>query len=106
MWRQLDNPLSHFLVSFVLQDLVYGSEVLAVAPNALEKLEDAGLPVEPVWIRGEYAWDDARPSYFLVGDRFLLRRTPGEADGEDWYGCMDKTGATFLISLGLPSEIP
>jgi hypothetical protein len=28
-WRQLETPLSHFLVSFVLQELMFGSEILA-----------------------------------------------------------------------------
>lgn len=55
VWRRLEKPLSHFLVSFVPQELVFSSEVLAAAPGALEKFESAGLPVERVWIRGEYA---------------------------------------------------
>jgi hypothetical protein len=105
VWRRLEKPLSHFLVSFVLQELMFGSELLAVAPSALEKFEGAGLPVEPVWIRGEYAWDFDRPSYFLVGERFLVRRAPGEADGEDWYGCKDGEGTGVLKSLGLPTQI-
>jgi hypothetical protein len=106
VWRRLENPLSHFLVSFVLQELVFGSELLAVAPTALEKFEGVGLPVEPVWIRGEYATDIDRPSYFLVGDRFLVRRALDEADGEDWYGCKDELGAGVLTSLGLPMQVP
>ena len=105
VWRRLEKPLSHFLVSFVLQELVFGSELLAVAPGALEKFESAGLLVEPVWIRGEYACDIDRPSYFLVGERFLVRRAPDEADGDDWYGCKDETGAGVLRSLGLPTQI-
>ena len=105
VWRQLEKPLSHFLVGFVLQELILGSELLAVAPGALEKFEGAGLPVEPVWIRGEYACDIDRPSYFLVGERFLVRRAPDEADGEDWYGCNDGVGAGVLRSLGLPTQI-
>ena len=105
VWRKLEKPLSHFLVSFVLQELVFGSELLAVAPGALEKFESAGLLVEPVWIRGEYACDIDRPSYFLVGERILVRRAPDEADGDDWYGCKDETGAGVLRSLGLPTQI-
>src|SRR5215813_6449849 len=104
-WRQLEKPLSHFLVSFVLQELMFGSEIRAVAPNAREKFEGAGLPVEPVWIRGEYAWGFDGPSYFLVGERFLVRRAPDEADGEDWYGCKDGMGEGALRSLGLPTTI-
>jgi hypothetical protein len=106
VWRQLQKPLSHFLVSFVLQELMFGSELLAVAPGALEKFENAGLSVEPVWIRGEYVWDNHWASYFLVGERFLVRRDPDLADGEDWYGCNDTEGAGVLGSLGLPTQIP
>jgi hypothetical protein len=105
VWRQLEKPLSHFLVSFALQELMFGSELLAVAPRALEKFEGAGLPVEPVWIRGEYAWGIDRPSYFLVGESFLVRRAPYEADGDDWYGCKNGMGAGVLGSLGLPTQI-
>jgi hypothetical protein len=46
-----------------MQELMFGSDLLAVAPGALEKFEAAKLPVEPVWIRGEYGWDIDRPSY-------------------------------------------
>ena len=105
VWRRLENPLSHFLVSFVLQELMFGSELVALALGALEKFEGAGLRVEPVWIRGEYASDIDRPSYFLVGGRFLVRRAPDEADGEDWYGCKDGAGASVLTSLGLPTHV-
>jgi hypothetical protein len=105
VWRQLENPLSHFLVSFVLQEMMFGSELLAVAPGALEIFQAGGLSTEPVWIRGEYAQDIDRPSYFLVGDRFLLRRAPDEANGDDWYGCKDAAGGSVLTSLGLPTEI-
>lgn len=105
VWRRLEKPLSHFLVSFVLQELIFGSELLAAAADALEKFEQAGLPVRPVWVRGEYAWDIDRPSYFLVDERFLVRRAPDEGDGEDWYGCAIGAGMDVLRSLGLPSQI-
>lgn len=101
-WRQLNQPLSHFLVGFVLQEVMFGSELVAVAPGALEKFEAGGLSIEQVWIGGEYAWDIDRPSYFLAGDQFLIRRAPDEADGDDWYGSRDAAGAHVLTSLGLP----
>lgn len=105
IWRELDNPLSHFLVSFVLQEVMFGSELLAAAPGAMSKFENSGLAIEPVWIRGEYAWDIDRPSFYLVGDRFLVRCAPLEADGDEWYGCKDVAGADILTSLGLPTAI-
>ena len=82
-----------------------GLDRVAVAEGALETFQRAGLSIEPVWIRGEYAWDVDRPSYFLVGDRFLLRRAPDQDNGDDWYGCKDGADAELLKSLGLPTEI-
>ena len=105
LWRRLDNPLSHFLVSFVLQEVMFGSELLAVAPGALTRFEEAGLKIEPVWNKGEYVWDIDRPSYFLVEERFLVRQAPDEADGDIWYGCNSAMGAELLTSLGLPSRM-
>lgn len=104
-WRRLENPLSHFLVSFVLQEVMFGSEIVAVAPGALERFEQAGLKIESVWINGEYAMDIDRPSYSLAGDHFLVRRAPNEADGDDWYGCNTLKGADLLESLDLPTQI-
>ena len=104
-WRRLENPLSHFLVSFVLQEVMFGSEIVAVAPGALARFEEASVKIEPVWINGEYAWDIDRPSYFLASEHFLVRRAPDEADGDDWYGCNTLKGAELLESLALPTQI-
>jgi hypothetical protein len=113
VWRQLENPLSHFLVSFILQELMFGSELLAVAPGALAKFEENGAKIEPVWIKGEYEWELDRPSYYLAAESFLVRHAPDQADGDDWYGCSDDwygcnnaAGAELLARLGLPTEIP
>jgi hypothetical protein len=53
----------------------------------------------------EYAWDIYRPSYYLAGEHFLVRRAPDEADGDDWYGCNTLKGTELLESLGLPTQI-
>ena len=42
-WRQLEKPLSHFLVSFVLQEVMFGSEILGVASGAWARFERSGL---------------------------------------------------------------
>jgi hypothetical protein len=106
VWHRLEKPLSHFLVSFVLQEVMFGSEIVAIAPKALEAFGNAGLAIEPIWVDGEYAWDHARPSYFLAGGKILVRHAPDDASGDDWYGCMDGASDTLLKSLGLPTEIP
>ena len=102
--RKVERPLSHFLVSFVLQELMFGSDAVAEAPRALERFGEAGMQIEPVWLNGEYAWA-WRPSYYLVGERFLLRRALEENDGADWYGCNQTEGVDELRSLGLPTGV-
>jgi hypothetical protein len=103
-WRQLKMPLSHFLVSFVLQELVLGSEIVALADGALERFAEAGVKIESVWPNGEYT-HPFRPSYFLAAGRFLIRRAPEHGDGSDWYGCNSAAGEEELKSLGLPAAI-
>jgi hypothetical protein len=103
VWRQLENPLSHFLVTFALQEVMLGSELVAAAPGALAKFAKARAKIEPVWIKGEYAWDIDRPSYYFVDERFVVRSALGEADDDDWYGCNSIAGAEALKALGLPT---
>ena len=47
IWRPLDNPLSHFLVTFVLQEMMFGSEFLACHEDALSVFARAGCQCEP-----------------------------------------------------------
>jgi hypothetical protein len=105
VWRQMEKPLSHFLVSFVLQELMFGSDSVAIDAGVIPKLEQVGLAAIPVWTNGEYVFEDVRPSYFLVGERFLVRTAPEEADGDDWYGYIDPLGGDVLRSVGLATEI-
>jgi hypothetical protein len=97
---EMPAPLRRFF-----RELMFGSEILAVAPGALEKFEKAGLSVERVWNRGQYAYSIDRPSYFLA-DKHFLPRAPNEADGDDWYECNTSSGGELLTSLGLPMQIP
>jgi hypothetical protein len=71
----------------------------------MAKFLAAGVRIEPVWIKGEYAWDIDQPSFFLVGERFLVRHAPDEGDGDDWYACNSVAGAEELKTLELPTEI-
>jgi hypothetical protein len=100
-WCKLEKPLSHFLVSFALQEVLFGSEVLGSAAGALEKFESAGLDCTPLWIDGEYAWDFFRTSYFLIDGRLLLGRV---RRGEDRYASGNPADAAILASLELPTD--
>jgi hypothetical protein len=105
-WRTLENPLSHFLVTFVLQETIFGSEFLACHENALSAFANAGCAVEPIWLDAEFVYPDLRHSYFLVDRRILLRRDTGDVALDDqWYGFNDPAAAEFVEKLELPSKI-
>lgn len=105
-WRPLDNPLSHFLVTFVLQELMFGSEFLACHENALSILANEGRQIEPIWLNGEFACPEVRHSYFLVDQTILLRRDTGDLALDDhWYGFNDPATAKLVEALNLPSKI-
>jgi hypothetical protein len=104
-WRELEKPFSHFLVSFALQEVMFGSKILAAAPDVIERFRAAAIEVEPVWLDGEYIWGIDRPSFFLADGRILIRHAPNETDGDAFYGCDAPQGEQLLKSLGLPTEI-
>lgn len=103
-WQRLENPLSHFLVSFALQEVIFGSRILCTGTGTLDIFKESQIPIEPVWMNGEYAWGFDRPSYFLVGDSILVRQALDEGDGDDWYGCSTSKGEDILVAVGLPVE--
>jgi hypothetical protein len=105
-WRKLDRSLSHFLVSFVLQESLLGSDFVACHENAITKFRDAGCDIRSIWIEGEYAWPNVRHSYFLIEGRILLRLDVGDAWTDDnWYGFNDPEMCGLLEKLGLPNSI-
>lgn len=103
-WRQLERPLSHFLVSFTLQEVMFGSRIVSTATGTLKIFAESQIPIEPVWMNGEYAWGIDRPSYFLVGNSILVRQAINEGDGVEWYGCSRREGEEILIAVGLPID--
>jgi hypothetical protein len=105
-WRQLDQPLSCFLVTFVLQETMFGSNRCACCENALSRFVDAGCVVEPIWLNAEFAWPKVRHSYFIVDRRILLRRDTGDnAIDDQWYGFNDPGATEFVKCLNLPIAI-
>ena len=83
---------------------MFGCQILNVGIGTLTIFAESKIPIEPVWMNGEYAWDFDRPSYFLVGNSIIVREAPNEGDGDDWYGCTSREGEDILLSVGLPTE--
>jgi hypothetical protein len=105
-WRPLAEPLSHFLVTFVLQECIFGAEERACVENALAVFENAGCAIEPIWMNGEFAWPDVRHSYLLIDNKILVRRDTGDvALADHWYGYNDPAAGELLCRLNLPTTL-
>lgn len=83
---------------------MFGSRIVSTATGTLKIFAESQIPIEPVWMNGEYAWGIDRPSYFLVGNSILVRQAINEGDGVEWYGCSRREGEEILIAVGLPIE--
>jgi hypothetical protein len=106
IWQPLGIPLSHFLVTFVLQEALFGSESLASHENALSVFARAGCQCERIWLDGVFAWPEVRHSYYLVDQRILLRRDIGDIALDDhWYGFNGPDVAEFVERLNLPTQL-
>jgi len=106
IWRELEHPLSHFLVTLVLQETMFGSDHLACHEEALDKFKEAGCKIEAVRSRGEFAWPDVRLSHYLIDGRILAQQGEGNDWGDDiWYGYKDAATGEFIERLGLPRTI-
>jgi hypothetical protein len=103
-WRRLERPLSHFLVTFVLQETLFSSQWIACRENAWQVFEAAGCPIETVWLDGEYASPHARQSYCLVDGQVLLRRDTDD-DAFQLYAVRDAQGSALVQRLNLPDPM-
>lgn len=105
-WIVLDHSLSHFLVTFMLQELIFGAQKCACADGALSEFRKAACKIEPVWVDAEFVWPEVKLSHYLINDRILIRNAVGNIEfGGDWYGYNDPSCVTLLNSLGLPSSL-
>lgn len=104
-WIQLENPLSHFLVTFVLSDLLFSADGLFMSEDdtAMTVFGRANCSIIPLWINGEYAYRGYRHSFYLIDDCILVRHTPDLVPVVE-YAFKNPHGKELLVRLGLPIE--
>jgi hypothetical protein len=79
--QEVCPSLSHFLTTFCLHELVFGSQCLfCVDTHPATPIELVTGDVEPLWLEGMYAYKGAKYSFFLCERDLLMMSTGMEPD--------------------------
>lgn len=94
------ESLSHFLVTFCLQELVMSSEHVGtfVAESEQELVKG---DLEPVWLNGFYVFKEPTHSFYICDSRLLIMKLYDEF----WYACKDESALSLLIKKDSWSRI-
>lgn len=87
--------LSHFLVTFCLQELVFSSKYVGtmdanVDPHLFHK------PLEPLWLNGYYVFKEPTHSFYICDNRLMIMDYSGL-----WYACNDENAIDLLTDKSL-----
>ena len=83
--REVCPSLSHFLTTFCLHELVFGSKNLYCVDTEPESPgELVNGAVERLWIDGMYAYKGAKYSFFLCGGDLMIMSTGMWSPGNYW----------------------
>jgi hypothetical protein len=92
--RLVSESLSRFLVTFCLQELLFGSK-LCISDDALTNyLESSKESAALLWSNGPYVYSEEEDNYFLLNDAVLVRQM---ADGAI-FGANSNEGIRLLTS--------
>jgi len=92
-FREVCSLLSHFLTTFCLQEVFFGSQNLFCLDSEVAAPED--LVTEnliDIWINGVYAYNEPTHSFYLCGHGLFIMDTGGSF----WLACNDDRHASLI----------
>jgi hypothetical protein len=94
--REVCPTLSHFLTTFCLQELAFGSRHLfCVDSKPARACELVKTGINELWANGMYVYEGAIHSFYLCGDDLLIMNTSSKHDGEYWLACNEEPFELF-----------
>ena len=76
--REVCSSLSHFLTTFCLQELAFGSRNLFCIDSEIRAPEDLVTgDLESVWVKGVYVFKEPTHSFYLCDSRLIVMDTGG-----------------------------
>jgi hypothetical protein len=92
-WGLVTNSLSRFLVTFCLQELLFGSRICLHDKNLLRHFESANDEAVPLWVGGPYAHDRDLSFHLLHGCVLV-----GPGSGLRCFAANHDSGLRFLTA--------
>ena len=89
------TSLSHFLVTFCLQELVYSSKYVGTLDAELDS-KLFHKPLEPVWLNGYYVFKEPTHSFYIIQNRLMIMDYSGL-----WYACNDENALELIVEKKL-----
>jgi hypothetical protein len=94
------KSLSHFLVTFCLQELVMGSKYVGIIEAESEE-ELVKSDLQALWLNGFYVFKEPTHSFYICDNRLLIMKVYGEF----WCACNEENALSLLKNRELYSAI-
>ena len=79
------DSLSHFLVTFCLQELTLSSKYMGNFDcTSIDELSH--IAIKPIWLNGHYVYNEPSHDYWLVNGKILIMCLHGE---DFWFACQN-----------------
>ncbi|CAM3422300.1 MULTISPECIES: hypothetical protein [Saccharibacillus] len=92
--------LTHFMTTFCLQELVFGSRFFGKLDGALDPTVFRDT-LHPLWLDGHYVFKEPSHSFYLCGDDLLIM----DYYSDVWYGCLDEGALSLIADPGMVKPI-
>ncbi|CAM4270183.1 hypothetical protein [Saccharibacillus endophyticus] len=92
--------LTHFLTTFCLQELVFGSRYFGKLEGALDP-DVFRAKLHPLWLDGYYVFKEPSHSFYLCGDNLLIM----DYYSDVWYGCLEESALSLILDPSMVKPI-
>lgn len=95
------SSLAHFMTTFCLQELVFGSRHFGKLQGSLDPTVFRDT-LYPIWLDGYYVFKEPSHSFYLCGESLLIM----DYCSDVWYGCLDDSALSLIAdpTMVKPSE--
>ncbi|MDO3410872.1 hypothetical protein QWJ34_13955 [Saccharibacillus sp. CPCC 101409] len=92
--------LSHFMTTFCLQELVFGSLHFGKLEGSLDPAVFRDT-LHPIWLDGYYVFKEPSHSFYLCGNDLLIM----DYYSDVWYGCLDDRALSLIADPSMVKPI-
>ncbi len=93
-WGLVTPSLSRFLVTFCLQESLFGAKFCVSDETFTALFESSKASAVPLWLNGPYAYSEGTHNFYLLHESVLV----GVIHGSAWLAANDDKGVAFLTA--------